>query len=157
MDGKYDTIVGGNIHRQGSPKTLTPHVALRLLQVIVRSGGGSKNCQPKRRLDVRLTTASTRPKAKALPKVGRQRLKTKATAKARTLAKKALDNKRQRAAIAKAPAVRVTHGGRSLKNAKVSFELGPPGPDPQTRQAPKLSVPAPRNASQPASQPKPTA
>ena len=145
MDGKYDNIAGGNICQQGAADSMSLRQALRLMRVIVRKGGGRLG-QPKRGPEVRPATASARHDAKTQPKVGRQRHRREAPAKAKSSACKVLDKKKQPAAAAKAraPTVRVTRGGGAPKE-KRCFELGRPGPDPQTRQASKLSTPVPRD------------
>ena len=135
MDGKYDKIVGGNIHRQGAQKTLCPHVALRLMKVIVRNSGGCRaRTSQKPRAAKRPNNGRPQPKAKDKAKVlAAQALARKAlpavVARARALADKA-----RRGGRAPMKAKASGYGGRAPTKAKALFELGPPGPDPQKRQ-----------------------
>lgn len=134
MDGTYDRIVGQNIHRQGAQKTLTPHVALRLMKVIIRTGGG--RAAPKGRLKFRGAKALARPKAKAQPKANAQP-KAKAQPKVikRCRKTKAAAKPRRAAVLAAGRASpvrarRFQRGGGAPKGGKQLFQLGPLGPDP---------------------------
>lgn len=159
MDGKYDRVVAMNIHQHGTQNTLTLHAALLLMNVIVRTGG--RHGGRKSQLEVRLARASARCKAASQPQVSRRcRSKSNPVAKQTTLVNKAPGSKRRRTAAASFVATTaragIRQGGGGAPKKVESFQLGQPGPCPQTRKAPRQSASlrpgeeTPEPASQPA-------